>query len=133
MVDGVGLQICKEVGPWFAYRALVVFETKPLCLDERDFIQEKEFGKRKDELYELMLTKVMDEKRMEWASKIDQLLGRNAEGVAAPFNEVWREWVDVRVDIGHQILGHAKSVDIQYSNEQIEYHYTRNKSVLRSI
>ena len=126
MVDGVGLQICKEYGPWFAYRAFVVFDHKPTCLTDEDFMQETEFAKRKEEL-RILLSAVSDNKRMEWTSKINRLMG---SGSAAPFHEVWKEWVDVRMDIGVELFGKAKSLGMQYSNEQIEYHYTKNKSWL---
>ncbi|KAL3699933.1 hypothetical protein R1sor_017955 [Riccia sorocarpa] len=101
------LCVHKQFGPWFALRAVVLFEVDPPT-ERPEILQDPSSSEHRERL------------RMEVKAALDQSNISNSK------EEPWKKWLAVREAI-------HPNHPMRYSHDQIEYHYTHNKDILMRL
>ena len=114
-IPGTGLQATYEQGPWFSYRAVIVFDTEiPETLSTES---------NKLRLEHWLHDQIPKDRLGLWQHQVNQLISSQSSD-----NNNWSKWLDLRVDIGKALGRH----DQKFCDQQCKYHYTKDKVHLLS-
>ncbi|KAJ3300074.1 hypothetical protein HK104_004796 [Borealophlyctis nickersoniae] len=104
-------------GPWLALRATIIFDMDGPG-DSRDFAPLQNPNPAADARIRQMLAALSEEAR------------KDPDGVMAGYRKMSSRLLEVR-DVATEFLGEEGMKRVKYTDEQLRYHYSKDKAVLR--
>jgi hypothetical protein len=107
-IPGTGLSVTREYGPWFAFRAVIIFHDQKFELPKQDI----------QTLEDWIRESISSDQLKHFEQKTRDALA---------LTDAFKEFIEIRKEIG--IL--LNKQDQEYSYNQMMYHYTKSKDYLK--
>ena len=111
-IPGTGLAVTREHGPWFAFRAVIVFHDQISDDDSK-------YSKQNIQVLEKWINEPITADQLKSFEKMTQ--------DALSFTDSYKKLIEIRKEIG--ILLHKKA--LEYGYNQMMYHYTKSEEFLK--
>jgi hypothetical protein len=111
MIPGTGLQACLDFGPWFSYRAVIVWKDSCELYDTNDLI-----SKHNTNLEKWISECVSVKQAQDWKDRVQFWIEN-------PNAATWKDWASLRMEIGEVL----QRDQFRYSDQQLGYHYSGDR------
>ncbi|CAG8714022.1 3840_t:CDS:2 [Ambispora leptoticha] len=119
------LNIHEIAGPWIGLRSVVTFDIEGPSISDTNIPLENPYPEG-DSLLKAKLFTILHPKHYTSSSKERKKLTAN------DISRDWYQWVELR-DLASGFMSEEARIKWRYSDDQIEYHYTKNLSKLQEI